>query len=262
MWNKVLLTGAAGRIGSHLRTSLAGRFPLLRVTDRQDLGPARDGEEVLVGDMADADHVARAVEGVDAVLHFAGMSGIRSFDKLLPSNIMAMHHLYNEGRRAGVKRVIFASSSHVTGFYPRNETITPEMPVRPDTMYGVTKVFGEAVARFAFDKFGIETLCIRIGSCFPEPTNARMKTTWLSRDDLVRLALAGLEEKELGFRIVYGASANEATFWQRAGETLPGYQPQDSADSFTNLSAEPEDPEAARYQGGHFATAPMPEDAG
>jgi uronate dehydrogenase len=262
MWNNVLLTGGAGRIGAHVRTRLAGCFPLLRITDRRDLGPARAGEEVLVGDMADPLHVARAVEGIDAVLHFAGMSGIHSFDKLLPSNILAMHHLYNEARRAGVKRIVFASSSHVSGFYPRDEHVTPEMPVRPDTLYGVTKVFGEALARFAFDKFGIETLCIRIGSCFPEPTSARMKTTWLSRDDLVRLALAGLDEPQLGFRIVYGASANAASFWPSASEALPGYQPQDSAEAFGDLTGEPEDPEAARYQGGHFATAAMPEDAG
>jgi uronate dehydrogenase len=259
MWNKVLLTGAAGRIGSHLRAKLAGRFPLLRVTDRENLGPAREGEEVLMGDMADPAHTALAVAGVDAVLHFAGMSGIHSFDALLPSNIVAMHHLYNEARQAGVRRVIFASSSHVTGFYPRTELVDPEMPVRPDTLYGVSKVFGEALARFGFDKFGIETLCIRIGSCFPEPTNARMKTTWLSRDDLVRLVLAGLEEPSLGFRIVYGASANRASFWPPASEALPCYAPLDSADTFTGLSAEPEDPETARYQGGHFATAPLPE---
>ena len=259
MWNRVLLTGAAGRIGSHLRTGLSGRFPVLRVIDKSDLGVARAGEEILIGDMADAAHVARAVESVDAILHFAGMSGIRSFADLLPANIVAVHNLYNEARRAGVKRVIFASSSHVTGFYPREAQIDPTSPVRPDTMYGATKVFGEAVARFAFDRFGIETLCVRIGSCFPEPQNARMKATWLSRDDAVRLVLAGLTTRDLGFKIVYGVSANATSFLPDARTALPAYQPLDSADTFSGLTPEIDD-QGARLQGGHFATAAPPED--
>src|SRR5262249_45146782 len=152
----------------------------LRLSDIADLGPAQSGEEIIIGNLADADSVDQMVRGADAIVHMGGVSVERPFDEILPANIQGVYNLYEAARKHGVKRVVFASSNHVIGFYRQGQVIDADVPVRPDGYYGISKAFGENLSRFYFDRYGIETVCLRIGSSFPEAKDRRMLVTWLS----------------------------------------------------------------------------------
>jgi uronate dehydrogenase len=186
-YRRLLLTGAAGGLGQVLRQRLKPFARTLRVSDREPLGPAGANEEVQPCDLADKASVHRLVEGVDAIAHFGGISVEAAFDPILQSNIVGDFNLYEAARKHGVKRVVFASSNHVTGYYKQSQKIDPDAPVRPDSLYGVSKCFGENLSRFYFDRYGIETACLRIGSSFPQVKDRRMLATYLSYDDLVEL---------------------------------------------------------------------------
>jgi uronate dehydrogenase len=168
-----------------------------------------------------------------------------------------MYHLYEAARIHGVRRVVFASSNHVTGFYKQGQTITADDPPRPDGLYGLSKAFGEDLSRFYFDRYGIETACVRIGSSFPEPRDRRMLASWLSYDDLHRLITACLTTPVLGHSIIFGMSNNAVTWWDNSRARHVGYVPQDSSDVFRQAiyekTPEPDlsDP-AVQYQGGAF----------
>ncbi len=255
--NTLLLTGAAGGLGKALRPRLKANCRTLRLSDLRDFGPAEAGEDIVLGDLADADAVDRMVAGTDAIVHLGGYSVEGPFQPILQANIVGVYHLYEAARRHGVKRVVFASSNHVVGFYRQSETLDAAAPPRPDGLYGVSKAFGEDLSRFYFDRWGIETACIRIGSSFPEPKDRRMLATWLSFDDLHRLITACLETPVLGHSIVYGMSDNALTWWDNRLAHHIGYRPQDSSDVFREAvfarTPEPDlnDP-AALHQGGAF----------
>jgi uronate dehydrogenase len=255
--NTLLLTGAAGGLGQALRPRLKANCKTLRLSDLRDFGAAEAGEDIVQGDLADAAAVDRMVAGTDAIVHLGGYSVEGPFEPILQANIVGVYHLYEAARRHGVKRVVFASSNHVVGFYRQSETIDAAAPPRPDGLYGVSKAFGEDLARFYFDRWGIETACIRIGSSFPEPKDRRMLATWLSFDDLHRLITACLETPVLGHSIVYGMSDNALTWWDNRLARHIGYRPQDSSDVFREAvfarTPEPDlnDP-AALHQGGGF----------
>jgi uronate dehydrogenase len=257
---KLLLTGAAGGLGKALRGRLKANCTVLRLSDREDFGAARAGEEVIMADLADAAAVDGMVKGVEAIVHLGGVSVEGPFMPILQANILGVFNLYEAARKHGVKRVIFASSNHVTGYYRQGETITADHPPRPDGMYGVSKAFGEDISRLYFDRFGIETACIRIGSSFPEPKDRRMLATWLSYDDLHRLITACLTTPVLGHSIVFGMSDNAVTWWDNARARHIGYVPQDSSDVFRDAvfarTVPPDltDP-VAIYQGGGFVKA-------
>ncbi len=254
---RLLLTGAAGGLGQALRDRLKSNCSTLRLSDRLDFGPARQGEEVMLADLADADAVHAMMAGVDAVVHMGGVSVEGPFAPILQANILGVYHLYEAARKNGTKRVVFASSNHVTGFYKQSETITPDKPARPDGFYGLSKAFGEDIARFYFDRYGIETACVRIGSSFPEPRDRRMLATWLSYDDLHRLITACLTTPVLGHTIIFGMSNNAVTWWDNSQARHVGYVPQDSADVFREAmyarTPQPDlsDP-AVQHQGGGF----------
>ena len=256
----LLLTGAAGGLGQALRERLKANCNILRLSDRADLGLAATGEEVVLADLADAEAVDRMVKGVDAIVHLGGVSVEGPFTPILQANILGVFNLYEAARKQGVKRVIFASSNHVTGFYRQSETLTADHPPRPDGMYGVSKAFGEDLSRLYFDRFGIETACVRIGSSFSEPKDRRMLATWLSFDDLHRLITACLTTPVLGHSIVFGMSDNAVTWWDNTRARHIGYVPQDSSDVFRDAvyakttSPDLADP-VAIYQGGGFVKA-------
>ena len=257
---KLLLTGAAGGLGKALRERLKANCTVLRLSDCVDFGAAAAGEEVVMADLADAEAVDSMVKGVDAIVHLGGVSVEGPFAPILQANILGVFNLYEAARKHGVKRVIFASSNHVTGYYRQSETITADHPPRPDGMYGVSKAFGEDISRLYFDRFGIETACVRIGSSFPEPKDRRMLATWLSFDDLHRLITACLSTPVLGHSIVFGMSDNAVTWWDNSRARHIGYAPQDSSDVFRDAvyarTASPDltDP-VAIYQGGGFVKA-------
>lgn len=255
----LLVTGAAGGLGRELRPRLRRRVRRLRLSDISPMAPAEAGEEVLTAALQDAAAVDGIVAGADAIVHLGGVSTEGPFEPILQANIVGSYHLYEAARRHGVRRIVYASSNHVTGFYRQDEVVSPLAPMRPDGHYGLSKAFGENLARFYFDRYGIETVCLRIGSSFPEPRNRRMLATWLSYDDLERLIVAALTTPVVGFSVVYGMSDNRSTWWDNTQARHLGFRPADSSEPFrAALEAkeplpDPTDP-AARCQGGTFVT--------
>ncbi len=256
-FGRLLLTGAAGALGRQLRPRLKAHCDVLRVSDVADLGEAAAGEELRIVDLADKTAMFALLQGVQAVVHLGGVSVEKPFEVVLPANIVGVYHLYEAARVHGTKRVVFASSNHVTGFYRQDETVSPRDPARPDGYYGISKAFGEDLSRFYFDRYGIETVCMRIGSSFPEPKDRRMLATGLSYDDLERLVLAALTAPAVGHTVIYGMSDNRLTWWDNTSARHVGYRPQDSSEPF-RAAVEARQPQidlsdpAAVFQGGGF----------
>ena len=261
-FGRLLLTGAAGGLGRELRRRLKRSCASLRLSDIADLGIAAAGEEVVTAALQDAAAVDALLAGVDAVVHLGGISVEGPFEPILQANIVGVYNLYEAARRHGVRRIVFASSNHVTGFYRQDEVIDPSMPVRPDSYYGVSKAFGENLSRFYFDRYGIETVCLRIGSSFPEPKDRRMLATWLSYDDLERLVVAALTAPVVGHSIVYGMSDNTTTWWDNTAALHIGYRPEDSSEPFRAAleQAQPQldrnDPAVLRQGGAYVLKGP------
>ena len=258
-FGRLLLTGAAGGLGARLRPRLKRLCGVLRLSDIAPLGDAAAHEELMPAALQDAAAVRALLEGVDAVVHLGGVSVEGPFEPILQANIVGVYHLYEAARVHGVRRIVFASSNHVTGFYRQDEVIDATMPVRPDGYYGVSKAFGENLAQFYFDRYGIETVSLRIGSSFPEPADRRMLATWLSYDDLERLVTASLTAPVVGHSVVYGMSANTTTWWDNTSARHLGYRPHDSSEPF-RAAAEARQPvldlknPATVFQGGGFVT--------
>lgn len=256
-FSRLLLTGAAGGLGRELRARLPAYCDTLRLSDIADLGTAAAGEELCPARLEDAAAVHALLEGVDAVIHLGGVSTEQPWLPILEGNIIGTYNLYEAARKHGVKRIVFASSNHVTGFYRQDEVISPRDPARPDGLYGLSKAFGEDLSRFYFDRYGIETVCVRIGSSFPEPKNRRMLATWMSFDDLERLVMASLTAPVVGHTIIYGMGDNTTTWWDNTSARHIGYRPQDSSERFRPAieAADPRpdmsDP-AVIFQGGPF----------
>ncbi|MEJ5990613.1 NAD(P)-dependent oxidoreductase [Ramlibacter sp. PS3R-8] len=254
---RLLLTGAAGALGRQLRPRLLPHCTLLRVSDVAAMEAANSGEEVVQAALEDKAAIHALLKGIDAVVHLGGISTEQAFDPVLQANIIGVYNLYEAARQHGVKRIVFASSNHVTGFYRQDEVIDATMPVRPDGYYGVSKAFGENLSRFYFDRYCIETVCLRIGSSFPEPKDRRMLATWLSYDDLERLVIASLTAPVVGHSIVYGMSGNTTTWWDNTPARHIGFRPQDSSEPYraAREAAQPtldlQDP-AVLLQGGAY----------
>ncbi|WP_279240139.1 NAD(P)-dependent oxidoreductase [Streptomyces sp. 891-h] len=260
----VLLTGAAGGLGTLMRGLLPSYGYTLRLLDMR---PVEGEPEALTLDLgtADSDTLRAAVRGVHAIIHLAGISLESSFEKILDANIRGTYALYEAARAEGVRRIVFASSNHAVGFTPVPETGAAPIPVhtprRPDTFYGLSKSFGEDLAQLYWDRHGIETVSVRIGSCFPEPTSVRMLSIWLSPADGARLLHAALTAEDVGHTVVYGSSANTRLWWDLGSARALGYEPRDDSEPYAaKLVAEhgeldPADPDQA-HLGGHFCTRP------
>ena len=255
--SRLLLTGAAGGLGRVLRERLAPFANVIRLSDIADIAPATGAhEEVVPCDLSDKAAVDALVAGCDAIAHFGGVSVERPFEEVLEANIKGVFNLYEAARRHGVKRVVFASSNHVIGFYKQDDHIDAHAARRPDGYYGLSKSFGEDMAQFYFDRWAIETVSIRIGSSFPEPLNRRMMSTWLSYRDLTTLIEKSLFTPDVKHTVVYGMSANRDLWWDNAAAAHLGFVPQDSSEVFRDkVEAQPKvaptDPNAI-YQGGAF----------
>jgi uronate dehydrogenase len=230
----LLLTGAAGFLGRHLAPDLLGMAQHLRLSDlaaplAQATLPAQ--AQRVACDLGDAAAVLDLLQGVDAVVHLGGVAVEGPWAPILQANICGLHNLYEAARRKGVKRVVFASSNHVTGCYPQAQTVNPTEPARPDGNYGLSKLFGEGIASLYWDRYGIESVCIRIGTATPTPPDRRALATWLSLPDLLRMVKASLTAPDVGFLVAYGISANTRRFYEcaQAWQRL-GYVPQDNAE--------------------------------
>jgi uronate dehydrogenase len=257
---RLLLTGAGGNLGQVLRPRLKAYCDVLRVSHRRDLPPATAGEEVQLASLEDKDQMMALLDGVSAVVHMGGVSTEQPWDPILAGNIVGMVNLYEAARLQGVKRIVFASSNHVTGFYRQDEVVNTRMPPKPDGFYGLSKAFGEDLAQMYWDRWGIETVSLRIGSSYAEPKDRRMLATWLSFDDLERLVVSALTAPIVGHSIVYGMSDNQTTWWDNTHAKHIGYRPLDSSDPFRvkvearQQNIDKRDP-AAIYQGGAFVKA-------
>ncbi|MFB7596972.1 NAD-dependent epimerase/dehydratase family protein [Streptomyces sp. NPDC056160] len=258
----VLLTGAAGGLGTLMRDLLPQYGYTLRLLDMR---PIEGEPDAVMADLGDKAALRAAVHGVDAVVHLAGISLEAPFEKILKANIEGTYNLYEAAREEGVGRVVFASSNHAIGHTPRPRGDDPLIPVdtprRPDTFYGLSKSFGEDLAQLYWDKHGLETVSVRIGSCFPEPTSVRMLSVWMSPADGARLFHAALTAENVGHTVVHGSSANTRLWWDLSSARALGYEPQDDSEPYAaKLIAEqgeldPAD-EAHAYLGGHFVTDP------
>ncbi|WP_327655089.1 NAD-dependent epimerase/dehydratase family protein [Streptomyces sp. NBC_00483] len=267
----ILLTGAAGGLGTLMRELLPQYGYELRLLD---VRPVEDAPDAIVADLNDTDALREAVRGVDGVLHLAGISLESTFEKILDSNIKGTYHLYEAVREEAASRedgtaprIVFASSNHAIGYTPRPhvEDGAPLVPVetlrRPDTYYGLSKSFGEDLAQFYWDQHGIETVSVRIGSCFKEPTDVRMMSVWMSPADGARLFDAALTAEKVGHTVAYGSSANTRLWWDLSSARALGYEPQDNSEAYAEkLLAEygplSDDNPAHQYMGGRFVNDP------
>jgi uronate dehydrogenase len=247
-----VITGAAGRIGSVLRSGMRDLADELRLVDIQPIEPEDEREQVLRADLTDFDTALDSLSGADAVIHLAAIPAEDSFERLLHTNFAATYNVFEAARRQRVSRVVFASSNHATGMYPTGERVGPGDPARPDTLYGVSKVFGESLGRLYVDKHGLEVVCLRIGSFRERPVTWRELWTWLSHRDAVALFRASLLAPDVGFTIAYGTSANSRSWWDDSSARRLGYEPRDDAERFISDLAEESQP-GDEYQGGPFA---------
>jgi uronate dehydrogenase len=260
----VLITGAAGGIGQRLRADLAGVYPLLRLSDRVAPAPAGPGEEVVVADLADLAACEAICADIDGIVHLGGQAVEADWETVLQANIVGCYNLFEAARRQGVQRVVFASTNHVIGFYPRETRIDHQVPPRPDSRYGVSKAFGEALGRFYADKFGLGVMCIRIGNFADRPADRRRLSIWISPRDFRQLVRIGLEHPNLHYETVYGASESDRSWWDNANAYRLGYRPEDESEPYAAeiLAAEPEptDLVSERFQGGPFCSAEFTSD--
>ena len=258
-FNRVLITGAAGALGRALRQAGTALASHVRLTDRaasQGLAAHEEDRPCNLNDMAG---VLAAVEGCDAIVHMGAQSTESSWDDILQSNIVGTYNVYEAARRQGVKRIVYASSIHAIGYYERTQVVDATMPTRPDSLYGVSKTFGENLASYYFDKFGIESVCLRIGTSIAEPKDRRHLITWISYGDMRRLVQCCLEAPRVGFLVCLPTSANGASFWDNRAASVLGFRPQDSAEAYRDkvfaatAQGDPNDP-AVKFQGGIFCS--------
>lgn len=255
--NRVLVTGAAGGIGKSLRKLLPGTYPELRLSDRivpNDLAPGENFQRADLGNLAEVEGICA---GVDGIIHLGGRSVEDSWEEIHPANLIGTYNLFEAARRQGVKRVIFASTNHVVGFYRRTQRIDNEVQPRPDSRYGVSKAYGEALGALYADKYGLRVMCIRIGNFGDKPLDKRRLSMWLSPRDFVQLSRIGLEHPAIHFDIVYGSSDCERAWWDNGHAERLGYRPQDKAEDYRDealaeTARNPEGPVSALFIGGGF----------
>lgn len=253
----VLITGAAGDVGTHLRRELAGKYAL-RVSDLRPVKKIDRAERFVRADVSKMADALRITKGVDAVVHLGGYSVEGPWPAILSANIVGCYNVFEAARRNGVKRIVFPSSNHAAGFYRRDHLIDHRVYPKPDSRYGVSKVFGEALASLYADKYGMQVLCIRIGNVNPAPIDKRRLSIWLSPRDLAQLVTIGIEHPDIRFEIVYGVSNNARGWYDNSNAFRLGYQPRDDSEAFAKevLAREKAgDPIAELYQGGAFVVA-------
>ncbi len=254
----ILMTGAAGGIGSYLRPELKGKYAL-RLSDRETISDLGENESFMPADLTDLDAVCAAVDGVDGILHFGGHASEGVWEDILDANIIGMRNVYEAARVCGVKRVVWASSNHAVGFYRRDRTIDHIVYPKPDSRYGVSKVFGEAMGSLYSDKYGLEVVNLRIGNVAFEPVDRRRLSIWISPRDMAQLCAIALDHPDIRFEIFYGVSDNARSWYDNANAEKFGYVPLDRSEDYAEavLAKEPpaasDDPDET-YQGGAYVS--------
>lgn len=260
--SRLVVTGAAGGIGTMIRGKLDHLAEEVVLSDLEEVEVS--GNEVSRPcDITDLDALRELLKGGGDVLHFGGQSVEAPFERICEANLVGTYNLYEAARLEGVRRVLFASSNHAIGFHTRETLLDSESTTRPDSLYGVSKVYGEALANLYHDKFGIESLILRIGSCFPKPRDRRQLATWMSPEDMIRLFERMVGVPRLGCCIVYGASDNAERWWDDSKARFLGWQPQDTSEPWreeVEAASDVPDPYApdTLFQGGAFVTMDHP----
>lgn len=258
---KIVLTGAAGRLGSYLREPLSKMADALVSTDILDVGELYKGESFIKADLANLAEMEAVIKGADMVVHFGAIGDEAPFEDLLGPNFIGAYNVWEAAYRHGVKRVVYASSIHAVGMYPKNQFIGTDVAHRPDTFYGLAKCFAENLGRMYWEKRGLESVHLRILSC-AQVNNARALGSWLSYDDLIQLVTRAIEAPVTGFSIVYGVSNNDRAPVDNALASFLGYRPKDNAEQFAPEvladmpKADPTDLGQMRH-GGPFASVEL-----
>lgn len=264
-YERILITGAAGRLGSELRKGLAPLAKTIRLAGRTPFEDLAANEEEAVFDLTDMEATMVATKGCDAIVHYGGAPLESPWQTILDSNIRGSYHIYEGARKHGAKRVIYASSVHAIGYHKIEDHIKVDAPVRPDSLYGVSKNFVESLSRLYWDKFGIESACLRIFSSFPEPVDRRMLWSYLSFDDCVRLTAAALTAPRIGHTLTFGLSDNKVKVVDNSGANHLGYIALDSSEPWretVEATTDIPDPNAPSVQhlGGWFCELGHPDD--
>jgi len=259
---KIVLTGAAGRLGSYLREPLSKMAEELVSTDIADnLGQLYEGESYQQADLTSLAEMEAVLDGADMVVHFGAIGDEAPFETILGPNIIGAYNVWEAAYRKGVRRVVYASSVHAVGMHSRTEGIDLDASHKPDTFYGLAKCFAEDLASLYWDKRGIESVCMRIFSC-AQVNNARALGTWLSYDDLIHLVEQSITTPVTKFTVVYGISNNNRSPVNNSKAAYLGYRPKDNAEEFAAavLADTPmldlNDPEHL-YLGGPFASVEL-----
>ncbi|MDH3663761.1 MAG: NAD(P)-dependent oxidoreductase [Alphaproteobacteria bacterium] len=254
---RVVMTGAAGGVGAMIRPFVRKLASELVLSDLQEITDCVDNEVSHAADLTDQDAIERLLEGADGLIHLGGQSVEADWEAVLDANIIGLYNTYEAARRQGCKRIIFATTNHVVGYYRRQRTIDHTVMPRPDSRYGASKAFGEALGRLYADKHGLRVLNIRIGNVGEKPLDVRRLAIWISPRDLSQLIGIGLTHPDLHYEVVYGGSDNARSWWDNSNAYRLGYQPQDQAEAFAEIAheasnAKPDDPITAQFQGGTF----------
>jgi uronate dehydrogenase len=255
---KVALSGAGGQLGRFLRPALHARGIDLRSAGFEPLEPLHPGEDLTDGDLRDPANVDRLLAGVDVLIHLAGTSVERPLPEIIENNLVGLVAVYDGARRHGVKRVVFASSNHAIGMHETSEHLAMDCDFRPDGFYGLSKMWGEGLARLYWDKHGIESVCVRIGTAIPRPSEPRHLSTWFGLDDFLAFMLRCIRAPEVGYVVAWGVSANTRSYWSPTSCERLGYFPQQNAELFAaEILAQPNplDELGRRFQGGSFASS-------
>ena len=264
MVKKIVLTGAAGRLGGYLRKPLVAKCETLVSTDIAPLtDPLIKGESFVQADLADYAKMAEIIKGADMVVHFGGHPDEKPFEDILHANIIGSYNIWQAAHEAGVRRIVYASSIHAVGLHPKTTAINIHTPHRPDSYYGLAKCFAEDMAKLYWDKKGLEAVCLRILSC-ANVTNSRALGSWLSYDDLIHLVERAVDTPTTGFAVIYGVSNNDRSPVDNTGASFLGYRPRDNAEQFAEdilanaPDPDPRDPDQMMH-GGPFATTDLGE---
>lgn len=261
--DRIVITGAAGAIGTTLRRGLAPRFRNLLLTDIRKPADAPAGEHWVVADVTDRAAMAGLMQGAAAVVHLAGAAGT-DLETLFRTNALGLFEVFEAARHAGVRRIVYASSNHAHGMYPIEVPVSPAMPARPDGHYGALKAYGELILQSFLDRYGITSVSLRIGTYRDLPIDQRSLATWLSPGDMVRLAECGLLHPDPGALVVGGYSNNTRLKAARDGWEFLGYAPQDDAEAHRDMlraqGIDVDSPDRGMWEfahhGGAFATGP------
>jgi uronate dehydrogenase len=228
----ILLTGAAGHIGTAIRPQLLEKYGRVRLFDLMAITDQQPGEEVVVGDIRSLASLRSAMDRVSCVVHLAGIAQEDAWPVIRDVNIEGTYNVLEAARMAGVPRVIFASSHHAVGFTTLGDYVPIDSELRPTGIYGVSKIFGEALGRLYALKFKMSVICLRIAAFQPQPHDHRQLLLWISHRDMAQLTIRSIDAADISFLTVFGVSGNARNPYDRAGWEKLGYVPQDDAERF------------------------------